>query len=206
MLCNIRTNTTNVKSLKMKCNFNLSRRAAKRVCRDESSPMMYPTSKAQQDRPELTGKCPSKHYLRASADTVQKKSTENDGFLDALAKLPTKAPGTIRLFERAGDNGGFYSAHGDDALFVAQNFYNTNSVLKYFGGRGRPLPSCTLSRVNAIAFLREALTARQLKIEIWSSSGKKSYDWKLSKQVCVRYFNPPFLSFPSGKKGGKRKA
>jgi DNA mismatch repair protein MSH2 len=127
---------------------------------------MYPTSKAQQDRPDLA---------------------ENDsGFVEALAKLPTKAPGTIRLFERAGDGGGFFSAHGDDALFVAQHFYNTNSVLKYFGGK-RAVPSCTLSRVNAIAFLRDALTARQLKIEIWSGGGKKSYDWKLSKQVRLSF-------------------
>lgn len=30
----------------------------------------------------------------------------------------------------------FYTAHGDNALFIARNFYKTTAVLKYYGADG----------------------------------------------------------------------
>lgn len=109
--------------------------------------------------------------------------------------------GTIRLFDKKD----FYAAYGEDALYgrseqlvplyklntvtavVAENVYHTTTVLKQLGAKGnkKGLSSCTLSRAVAIHFLREALTSRQLRIEIYapssSSSAKTSAAWVLDK-------------------------
>lgn len=96
---------------------------------------------------------------------------------------------TIRLFDR----GEFYSVHGNDARYVAQNFYHTTSVLKWFGrgyksgNRKEGLPSCTMRPEQAKTFLREALTARQLRIQIWipeaGAPKKNPNKWKMDKQA-----------------------
>jgi DNA mismatch repair protein MSH2 len=60
-------------------------------------------------------------------------------------------------------------------------------VLKYLGARSAKdgptpgLPSCTLSRAVAQSFLREALTTKQLRIEIYSNGNKKGTPWKVVK-------------------------
>lgn len=113
------------------------------------------------------------------------------GFISFFNKLPPKSPdtdGTIRLFFRKASNEDFYSAHGADALYVAQHVYHTNSVLKYLGSGGKTagLPSVTLRPTVATSFLREALTSRQLKVEIWipeAGHGKKVSKFKLDKEV-----------------------
>jgi DNA mismatch repair protein MSH2 len=79
-------------------------------------------------------------------------------------------------------------AHGPDALFVAQHVFHTNSVLRYWGAGGRSagLPSARLSEAQAKAFLRDALTTKQLRVEIWEpekSSGKKVTKFALDKEV-----------------------
>ena len=120
-----------------------------------------------------------------------------------------RVPGTIRLFERKD----YYSAHGEDALYgvfyrsgsvlkspmstyyfllrmiVADNVYHTKTVIKYWkskSSKNSDLPSCTLSKAVAINFLRESLTSRQLRIEIWapnssSSSSKSSASWEIER-------------------------
>lgn len=113
------------------------------------------------------------------------------GFISFFNKLPPKSPdsnGTIRLFFRKASNEDFYSAHGADALYVAQHVYHTKSVLKYLGSGGKTtgLPSVTLRPTVATSFLREALTTRQLKVEIWipeAGHGKKVSKFKLDKEV-----------------------
>jgi len=52
------------------------------------------------------------------------------------------------------------------------------------------IPSCTLSKSVAINFLREAITAKQLRIEIWSqpSSSKNSSTWELDRQASPGNF------------------
>ncbi len=35
---------------------------------------------------------------------------------------------------------GFYSVHGEDALFVARQFYKTTAVVKYLGKQDSGLP------------------------------------------------------------------
>ncbi|KAI0746952.1 DNA mismatch repair protein [Daedaleopsis nitida] len=110
-------------------------------------------------------------------------NSSHPGFCSFFAKLPPKSPenGTIRLFNRAV----FYSVHGPDALYVATHLFRTNSVIKYLGGRSG-LPSVTLSESLAKTFLRDALTTRQLKVEIWApepGQGKKATKFILDKEA-----------------------
>lgn len=103
------------------------------------------------------------------------------GFCTWFAKLPSKRDDTVRLFER----GDFYTAHGEDAQFIAQEVYRTNSVIKPLGKKTAPLPSVTLSITLAKEFLRDALTVKQLRVEIWVPEGGKKSASKfiLSKQA-----------------------
>jgi hypothetical protein len=122
------------------------------------------------------------------------------GFISFFNKLPPKSPdsnGTIRLFFRKASNEDFYSAHGPDALYVAQHVYHTKSVLKYLGAGGKTagLPSVTLRPTVATSFLREALTSRQLKVEIWipeAGHGKKVSKFKLDKEVRLEHLSSYF--------------
>jgi DNA mismatch repair protein MSH2 len=49
------------------------------------------------------------------------------------------------------------------------------------------LPSVTFSDNVAMAFLRDALTSKQLRVEIWEpelGQGKKASKFRLDKEVC----------------------
>ena len=40
---------------------------------------------------------------------------------------------------------GFYSVHGEDALFVARQFYKTTAVVKYLGKEDSGLPGISMT-------------------------------------------------------------
>ncbi|KAF9524112.1 DNA mismatch repair protein MSH2, partial [Crepidotus variabilis] len=112
------------------------------------------------------------------------------GFTSFFKKLPPKSPdeGTLRLFHRNPTADEFYAAYGPDAIFVASHVFHTNTVIKYLGsgGKGMGLESVTLKPSVAHNLLREALTTRQLRIEIWvpdAGSGKKSSKFHLEKEA-----------------------
>ena len=112
------------------------------------------------------------------------------GFLDFFNRLPKKSPatGTLRLFQRVNAGDTFYAAYGPDALFVAQNVFHTKSVVKYLGAGARRLESVTLKVSVAQTLLREALTSKQLRVEIYEpegGQGKKSPNFELTKEVRV---------------------
>ena len=144
---------------------------------------MYGKEKdADQDIGELKQwlrRCSGPHYLP--------ENSSNPGFISFFAKLPPKSPetGTLRLFFR----GDYYSAHGPDALYVATHLFRTNTVLKYWGPGGKNgLPTVHMNEGQAKSFLREALTARQLKVEIWvpeAGQSKKATKFKIDKEVCM---------------------
>jgi len=98
--------------------------------------------------------------------------------------------GTLRLFYRT-SNDDFYVAYGPDALFVADNIFHTHSVIKYLGSgtKASGLPSVVLKTSVAHTLLRDALTVRQLRIEIWApdaGQGKKSVKFHLHKEVLSK--------------------
>jgi DNA mismatch repair protein MSH2 len=102
-------------------------------------------------------------------------------FIQWLHKMPTKTEDTIRLFDR----GDFFSVHGEDAILMAATVYKTQSVLKVLGKGKDAVPSCTLNMTAGRNFLREALTSKQLKIEIWGGGTSKKHSWTLEKQVSI---------------------
>ncbi|KAG8902921.1 MutS-like protein [Tulasnella sp. 403] len=109
---------------------------------------------------------------------------------------------TIRLFDR----GDWYSVHGEDAQYVATHVYKTNSVIKHLGKKGSSLPSVVLSSTVSKTFLRDALTVKQLRIEIWTTEGgRKSAKFTLSRQASpgnlqdvedLLFLNSDILSAP----------
>ncbi|KAF9788606.1 DNA mismatch repair protein [Thelephora terrestris] len=107
------------------------------------------------------------------------------GFCTFFRGLPPKSPetGTVRLFDR----GTFYSAYGPDAHYIATHVFQTNSVIKNLGAKNNMLPSVSMNQMQATGFLREALTSKQLRVEIWAqeSSGKKNAkaQFKLEKEA-----------------------
>ncbi|TIB04831.1 hypothetical protein E3P92_00067 [Wallemia ichthyophaga] len=116
-------------------------------------------------------------------------SSANDGFAVFYKSMPNKLEGTIRLFDR----GEFYSAYGDDANYVANTVFKTQKVLKQLSSKKlkQPLPFLSLNRISAQTFLREALTTRQLKIEIWESEGgKKAQSYTLIKTASPGNLQP----------------
>ncbi|KAI3615868.1 dna mismatch repair protein msh-2 [Moniliophthora roreri] len=122
----------------------------------------------------------------------EKDSTDQNtdpGFIKFFEKLPQKSPeaGTLRLFHRTGTDS-YYAVYGPDALYVAQYIYHTNSVIKYLGAGGRAagLPSVTLKPSMAQQLLREALTIKQLRVEIWEpepGQGKRVNKFILEKEA-----------------------
>ncbi|KAL1311507.1 hypothetical protein AAFC00_001630 [Neodothiora populina] len=110
------------------------------------------------------------------ASRPELKVDDEVGFIKTFRGLPAKENESIRIFDR----GDFYTAHGDDAEFIARTQYKTTSVLKQLG-RDPGLPSVTLSHTVFRAFLREALFRLGKRVEIWQSMGKNK--WDLGKQA-----------------------
>ena len=110
----------------------------------------------------------------AHADSVAESS-----FISWFHKMPAKGKDTVRLFDR----GDFFSVHGPDASLVAATVYKTQSVLKMLGKGKDAVPSCTLNMTAGKNFLREALTSKQLKVEIWGGGTSKKHTWKMEKQA-----------------------
>ncbi|KAK4982826.1 MSH2 protein [Elasticomyces elasticus] len=104
------------------------------------------------------------------------KIDDEGGFIRFFRSLPTKDDDTVRIFNR----GDWYSAHGEDAAYIARTIYKTTSVLRQLG-RDPGLASVTLSITVFRNFLREALFRLGKRVEIWESSGRMN--WKVVKQA-----------------------
>ena len=118
----------------------------------------------------------------------------------------------VRLFDRGvysshhrylvpADRQDYYSAHGADAVLIAHQVYKTTNVIKYLGSgnsahpsksnsaiTAKGLPSVTISMALTKAFLREALTTKQMRVEIYEpiegQGGRKNNTaWKISKEA-----------------------
>ncbi|GAA5832087.1 hypothetical protein JCM11251_002814 [Rhodosporidiobolus azoricus] len=129
---------------------------------------------------------PPLQYGEKKDGKSDKDTAEEARFCSAIRKLPPTPPGTVRLFDRAD----FYAAYGSDAYYVATHHYKTQTVIKALGAvdekHPNGLPAVSLSHAVAQAFLRDALTTRQLRIEIWeaengSGGGKGTTKWKMGK-------------------------
>ncbi|GAA5858048.1 hypothetical protein JCM8547_006678 [Rhodosporidiobolus lusitaniae] len=124
-----------------------------------------------------------------------KDKQDEDKFCNAYRKLPPTPPGTVRLFDR----GEFYCAYWADAHYIATHHFKTQTVIKALGSVSEKqpygLPGVTLSPAVAQAFLRDALTTKQLRIEIWESAAggpgaKGTTKWKLGKAASPGNLGP----------------
>ncbi|KAF2478168.1 DNA mismatch repair protein [Lindgomyces ingoldianus] len=105
------------------------------------------------------------------------KEEDESSFCSFFRNLDHQNADTIRIFDR----GDYYSAHGEDAKFIASTVYRTTAVLRKLG-REPGLESVTMTVMVYRNFLREALFRLSKRVEIWQSSGKRM-DWKVSKQA-----------------------
>ncbi|OBT67414.1 hypothetical protein VE03_03112 [Pseudogymnoascus sp. 23342-1-I1] len=106
------------------------------------------------------------------------KVDDEQGFIKFFKALPTEDSETIRIFNR----GDYYTAHGEDASFIARTVYKTTSVLRQLGRSDHTgLPSVTMTVTVFRNFLREALFRLGKRIEVWESTGRMH--WKVGKQA-----------------------
>lgn len=106
------------------------------------------------------------------------KVEDEGGFIKFFKGLPSKEDDTVRIFDR----GDWYTAHGEDASFIARTVYKTTSVLRQLGKPDATgLPSVTLSITVYRNFLREALFKLGKRVQIWENTGRGN--WKVAKQA-----------------------
>ncbi|KAI9878678.1 MAG: MutS-like protein [Pleopsidium flavum] len=105
------------------------------------------------------------------------KVDDEVGFIRFFRSLPATDCDTIRIFDR----GDWYTAHGEDAAFIARTVYKTTSVLRQLGKSDSGLPSVTMTITVYRNFLRETLFRLGKRVEIWETTGRMQ--WKVTKQA-----------------------
>ena len=100
----------------------------------------------------------------ASQPTLQLDSGEATGFIRFFQGMEAPPDRTVRFFHRKKE-GEFYSCHGDDAIYIAQECFHTMSVVKYLG-KNNELPAVTVSTANFNSFAAQLLTERQYRVEV----------------------------------------
>lgn len=120
---------------------------------------------------------PGQFYLLVVTNNTHQVDDEV-GFIRFFRTIPAKENSeTIRIFDR----GDYYSAHGEDAEFIARTVYKTTAVIRNLGrSEVSGLPSVTMSVTVCRNFLREVLFRLNKRIEIWSGSHGH---WKPTKQA-----------------------
>ncbi|KAK7924417.1 DNA mismatch repair protein msh-2 [Apiospora marii] len=107
------------------------------------------------------------------------KLDDEVGFIRYFKSLPAVGNDTVRIFDR----GDWYTAHGDDANFLARTVYKTTSVVRQLGRNDASgLPSVTMTITVFRQFLREALFKLGKRIEIYASPNGRM-NWKIVKQA-----------------------
>ncbi|KAK7951052.1 DNA mismatch repair protein msh-2 [Apiospora aurea] len=107
------------------------------------------------------------------------KLDDEVGFIRYFKSLPAVGNETVRIFDR----GDWYTAHGDDANFLARTVYKTTSVVRQLGRNDASgLPSVTMTITVFRQFLREALFKLGKRIEIYASPNGRM-NWKVVKQA-----------------------
>ncbi|KAK8137885.1 DNA mismatch repair protein [Apiospora sp. TS-2023a] len=107
------------------------------------------------------------------------KLDDEVGFIRYFKSLPVVGNETVRIFDR----GDWYTAHGDDANFLARTVYKTTSVVRQLGRNDATgLPSVTMTITVFRQFLREALFKLGKRIEIYASPNGRM-NWKIVKQA-----------------------
>ncbi|XP_047045052.1 DNA mismatch repair protein MSH2 [Lolium rigidum] len=96
------------------------------------------------------------------------------GFISFFKKLP-KDPRAIRLFDRRD----YYTAHGENATFIAKAYYHTMTALRQLGSSSDGISSVSVSRAMFETIARNLLLERtDHTLELYEGSGSS---WRLAK-------------------------
>ncbi|KAM0903197.1 hypothetical protein ACQ4PT_018819 [Festuca glaucescens] len=96
------------------------------------------------------------------------------GFISFFKKLP-KDPRAIRLFDRRD----YYTAHGENATFIAKAYYHTMTALRQLGSNSDGISSVSVSRAMFETIARNLLLERtDHTLELYEGSGSS---WRLTK-------------------------
>ena len=97
-------------------------------------------------------------------------------FASFFLSLPS-TPNTLRFFQRKEKN--VYTCHGEDAVFVAMNYYKTTSVVKH-GAKGLKLVSMNRNLYESV--VRDVLVETGGKtVEVYEQTGSTNAPWRLAK-------------------------
>ncbi|NP_001154964.1 mutS homolog 2 [Nasonia vitripennis] len=101
-------------------------------------------------------------------------SATQQGFVRFFKSLPEKPSSTIRFFNRSD----YYTLHGSDALFAAQEVFKTTSVCKKIGPEHNKIDGVILNKNNFETFVRDLLLVKQYRVEVYVNRGShKNQDW-----------------------------
>ncbi|KAK7265022.1 hypothetical protein RJT34_32638 [Clitoria ternatea] len=101
-------------------------------------------------------------------------SKQAQGFLSFFKTLPDD-PRAVRFFDRRD----YYTAHGDNATFIAKTYYHTTTALRQLGSGSDALSSVSVSRNMFETIARDLLLERtDHTIELYEGSGS---NWRLVK-------------------------
>lgn len=111
-----------------------------------------------------------------SSQQLSMDTATQGGFIKFFNFLGEKPTTTIRIFDR----NDYYTVHGEDATYAANEVFHTNSVIKLIGSGNSKLSSVILSKPNFESFVRDLLLVKQYRVEIYCCKSKTSNDWKLT--------------------------
>ena len=87
---------------------------------------------------------------------------------------------TLRFFNRKNDG---WSAHGEDAMYVARRFYKTTTVVKYLKDGECTLPSVNVNQNLFETICRDVLLrTRERTVEVYESERGNAKDFKLTRR------------------------
>ena len=110
-------------------------------------------------------------FYRANFDDENSKTLEKDD--DTNNK-------TLRFFNRKNDG---WSAHGEDAMYVARRFYKTTTVVKYLKDGECTLPSVNVNQNLFETICRDVLLrTRERTVEVYESERGNAKDFKLTRR------------------------
>ncbi|KAG2610839.1 hypothetical protein PVAP13_4KG227500 [Panicum virgatum] len=96
------------------------------------------------------------------------------GFISFFKKLP-QDPRAVRLFDRRD----YYTAHGENATFIARTYYHTMSALRQLGSSSDGISSASVSKAMFETIARNILLERTDRtLELYEGSGSS---WRLTK-------------------------
>ncbi len=117
------------------------------------------------------------HHHDASGFVRFYRANFEDSSSDTNNNVQTK---TLRFFNRKNDG---WSAHGEDAMYVARRFYKTTTVVKYLKDGECTLPSVNVNQNLFETICRDVLLrTRERTVEVYESERGNAKDFKLTRR------------------------